>query len=388
MLQVSEVIHLTLFKDFKLIAGESGLANELNNIVILEYESINHHYDVFKEGDFILTSLFYAKDHEELIYESFQELIKRKVSGIAVKTVFYKDIPDNAKELANQHNLPIFLFEDAYMEDLILSANELLKTKLSHLVFEEKIKNIIQTRKSPYEIESTMKEINPSFHPKAITAYITAKSPSGRNTIQNYFTRLIYKKYKTSAHYSYSYVKYGSGMILIYSFSDQFILPSDGFADTVSKLLHSIELEPEYYHIGICDLPMEQNRLDLSIQQAIYANYTAILKQQDILSYSQMGIYQYLAPLTSDPTIMKQYSSSIQKLKDYDKRHISNLLDTLRIYIHHNGDIAKTAAKIYQHPNTVRYRLKKTAHLLNCDPENQYEQLYLLIHLYELHEVM
>lgn len=387
MLQVNEIINLTLFKEFNLIAGQRGLTNQTNNIVILEYEPINNRYDVFHEGDFVLSSLFFAKDRPDLIIVAFKELIKRKISGIAIKTVFFDNIPDDVMKIAEAHKLPVFLFETAYMEDLILSANELLKTKLQFVVFEEKITNLIQNYPSPYKVNNTLKEINPEFHPNIITAYITSTSNSGANTIHSYFQRLTYKKYKTSNQYSYSYVKYRSGMLLIYTFPDSNSENMEPYQNTVSKLLKYIDINPDYFYIGINDTPATHEKLDVSIKQAIYTNRICQLNSQNIMLYSKLGIYQLLSPLVEDHTVYDYYMNAIETLKDYDTKYTSNLLDTMIIYIKYNGDISKTAGEIYQHPNTARYRLKKACSLLCLDESNYYEQMYIIIKLYLLNEI-
>lgn len=158
MLTVDEVTKLSLFSNFKLIAGKNGLKNNLSNIVILEYESISDNFEVFSSGDFVLTSLFFAKDDISLLNKAFKNLIKIKVAAIAIKTVFFKDIPKNIKDMASRANIPIYTFEGCYMEDLIICVNELLKSKQQYLAFEEKINSLINIEPSPYTVEKTALE--------------------------------------------------------------------------------------------------------------------------------------------------------------------------------------------------------------------------------------
>ena len=63
MLQINEVMNLTIFRNFRLIAGKNGLNREINNVEFLEYEWFNDGFEVFNKGDFIITSLFFAKDY-------------------------------------------------------------------------------------------------------------------------------------------------------------------------------------------------------------------------------------------------------------------------------------------------------------------------------------
>ena len=66
MIQIQELLQLTLFDDFKLVSGKEGLNREMESIVILEYESFRNTYEVFDEKDFVLSSLFFAKDDPAL----------------------------------------------------------------------------------------------------------------------------------------------------------------------------------------------------------------------------------------------------------------------------------------------------------------------------------
>ena len=59
MIQISEILKLALFKDFKIICGEKYLDNLVNATVILEYESSRVEYDGYGYGYFVLLSYFF-----------------------------------------------------------------------------------------------------------------------------------------------------------------------------------------------------------------------------------------------------------------------------------------------------------------------------------------
>ena len=56
MIQISEILELSLFKDFKIICGEKYLNNLVNATVILEYESSRIDYEGYGYGYFVLLS--------------------------------------------------------------------------------------------------------------------------------------------------------------------------------------------------------------------------------------------------------------------------------------------------------------------------------------------
>lgn len=378
MIHINELLDSTLFGNFKIIAGYSGINNSMTNIVILEYESFINSYEVFNAGDFVLSSLFFAKDNPHLIEEALLNLIKRHVSGIAIKTVFFNDIPDKIKHTADKCGVPIFLFENTYMEDLIICANELLQSKSSFIIYEEKIAKLLDNKNSIHNVTETISSINPYFYPNIITAFFTPKNNIGSKAISYYFKRLLYNQYKSQAALHYSYVKYKQGMMLIYSFKDK---PAD-FKSIIISTLKSIDLHSDQFYIGISDTIYDHEHFDYSIKEAIFSNRVCQLKKCESMYYSEIGIYKFIMSLSEQPMSLELYHNQIDKIIDHDNKFNSNLLNTLIEYVNCNGEISKTASNLYQHPNTIRYRLKKACEILSYDDENSYNYFYLLINLY------
>lgn len=387
MVSVAELLELTLFDDFELVSGKDGLHNEINSIAILEYESYQKNYEVFSPGDFILTSLFFAKDNPQLITEALLALMQRQVSGIAVKTMFFYELPKQVLTAAEKQHIPIFLFHKAYMEDLIISANELLKSKLQYLVFEEKVTALIETSPTTYAVTSAAREINYHFLPFVTAVYLTPRKNSSRNAISSYFNRLTYKRYRSKAFpQQYSYVKFRQGMLLLLSFEDDFSFrthPED-ILEIVKTQLQLVDISFSDFYIGINDSLHPLSQLNVAISQSLTSNRICQLQKKDYLFFSECGIYQLITPLIFDASFLESYQEKISTLEHYDQKYTSNLLSTLATFVACNGEIAETANRIYQHPNTVRYRLKKISSLWSIDQENLYNYAFLYMHAYEL----
>ena len=60
-------------------------------------------------------------------------------------------------------------------------------------------------------------------------------------------------------------------------------------------------------------------------------------------------------------------TGSLARLIDYDRRHRSFLVDTLRAWLDAFGDVTAAAAALYVHPNTFRYRLRRVAEVGEID---------------------
>lgn len=57
----------------------------------------------------------------------------------------------------------------------------------------------------------------------------------------------------------------------------------------------------------------------------------------------------------------------IARLVAYDRRHNTDLVETLRAWLDAFGDVAAAAAAVYVHPNTFRYRLRRLAEVGGLD---------------------
>ncbi len=380
LIQVRELLKMPLFQNFKLIAGENGLEQQLSNVVILEYESVNNSYHVFNQGDFILTSLFFAVNDPDSIVTALRNVINRNIAGIAIKTVFFDDIPEEIKQYALEKKVPIFTFSEVYMEDLILCVNNFLKLKQQFLVNENNINKLVNTTSSPDIVQNIVKQINPLFFSNVTAAFITPKDEASNIEFTSYFYELFYKNYTSAISTHYSFIKYRSGMLIIHTSPSSLQVDASVF----NTLLQSIKLNSELFYIGISDQKNSYSDFHIAIKMSIWANQVGQMNHSDITYYKNIGIYKWITPLFNECTIENDYKKLIYKINEYDKNFKSNLWNTLIVFIQNNGEYSKTAKDLYQHPNTIRYRIKKIQEIADLDGDDFYVQLYICVKLYLL----
>lgn len=104
-----------------------------------------------------------------------------------------------------------------------------------------------------------------------------------------------------------------------------------------------------------------------------------------ITDFDQVGIYRLLLPLAREARNDGQlyYEETIGRLVDYDKRHGTDLLETLESFYRNSENIALTAEKLYTHRHTIRYRLQRIAEITGYDPFDGAgrERLYMGLHV-------
>ena len=143
---ILEAMKLSTFKDFDLVAGYRGLGREIQRASILDYEYESSLFDkpiqtYFEKEDFVISSLIYAKDDPSLILESVKGLISDGVSGLAIKNIYYDELPEEVIKYANQMDFPIFMFDKkgSYYEDIVTEIYDKNKEKNSLKYQEAKI---------------------------------------------------------------------------------------------------------------------------------------------------------------------------------------------------------------------------------------------------------
>lgn len=389
MIKINEILDLSLFNNFKVACGKEYLSNIVNATVICEYESSRIEYEGYCYGYFVLLSYFFADTNPELVNGTIRTLIEKHVSGIAIKISPEQSIPEELTKLAIDNHVPLLTFYEEFMEDLIICINESMKTRAQYIVAESKLNTIINERNSLESIENTALEINPHFLQYAVVASITSKDTSNNLKIHTYFDNLMFRQYRNTNILNHSFVKSGHGLVLICTYSDDNLPIS---FQSIKKEIHEKLLDagftPSNFHIGISDAILPLNNLNVSVIRARNANVVCQYEQLDMKLYSELGIYKYVMSIITNPILFQEVEQHIQTLQQYDDGHDSNLLDTLIVFIKNNGDYTKASEELFQHANTIRYRVKKSEQIMNFTEDSSLEELTMLIRCYLLHNVM
>ena len=389
MIQIREILELALFKDFKIICGEKYLSNLVNATVILEYESSRIEYDGYGYGYFVLLSYFFADKDPELVNGTLKTLIQKQVSGIAIKIAPEKELPQDIIELAKIYHVPLLTFYDQFMEDLIICINESMKTRAQYVVAEEKLNSIINEKHQPSTIKKIALEINPNFYSNIIAVSISSGDTSNNLKIHTYFDRLMYRQYRDTRIHDYSFVKMGHGVVLICSYMEDNLPESyQEIVNHVYDILINTGFQPTSFYIGICDELMTLERLNESVVKAKNANVVSQFMECNNIAYSRIGVYKYIMSIVNNPILYHEVEDSIFVLQKYDASHDVNLLETVISYIKNNGDYAKTSEELFQHSNTVRYRIRKAEQLLNLPENTANEEMAIVIRSYLLHNLI
>ena len=171
-----EATKLNTFKNFKLVSGMNGLDNIVEKVGILDWEFFSKIEGQFLSGEFVLTSLLFAKDHPEYIREAVEALINSGVSGLAVKNIYYDEMPIDVVQLSNENAFPIFIFDNsAYFEDIITEVMDRVRLSGHNELLEAKVDLLINKKLDKSSVRDMAYDINSSFKDRFVTMYFKGR---------------------------------------------------------------------------------------------------------------------------------------------------------------------------------------------------------------------
>jgi sugar diacid utilization regulator len=86
------------------------------------------------------------------------------------------------------------------------------------------------------------------------------------------------------------------------------------------------------------------------------------------LAYEETGTYQLLLPHMSDPAELRRfYNETVRPLVAYDEQYETDLLGTLSTFLDCDANVNATAARLFTHRHTIRYRFERVRELTGLD---------------------
>ncbi|MCH4886384.1 hypothetical protein EZV73_02335 [Acidaminobacter sp. JC074] len=358
-LSVLEATHIGELKKMELIAGKNGLDNTIETIGILDHEIVESVKGNFGAGDFVLTTFTAARDNESLLIKCIKDLIACDIAGLAIKKVYYTSLPKEIVDFADKMGLPIFMFDnEIYTEDIIRDLSFGIKSRSNIELMSSKIGLLYNNEYNRALVSKLALEINPYMNHEHVVFYLKDKY-----YVSDDFLLYVAEKYYNSGVKStrHSLIKYNDGLILILTYKK--ITDRDINLD-FEHILDQYDIKRDAFSIGKSQIYKNLHMLDKSIKESIYAASASELLSQPQMSYDELGIYKFLLPHIKDKWLISFTRGLLDPIISHDD---GKLIETARVYIKNKGDVIKTAEELFQHKNTIRYRIKTMQQLTHID---------------------
>jgi sugar diacid utilization regulator len=109
--------------------------------------------------------------------------------------------------------------------------------------------------------------------------------------------------------------------------------------------------------------------LHRAFSEALLAANVAEARGDGRLSFEETGAYRLLLPaMSEDPRELRGfYDETVAPLVAYDEQYETELVRTLETFLDADGNVARTAERLFTHRHTIRYRLERVKELTALD---------------------
>lgn len=363
MIHIKELFRLQNIHRLRLIAGQDGLERTVTEAVLFEYDPSRVQLPDFYRGDLVVTTLAYARGDAKLVAHSLQALMNQGIAGLMVKTAYFSELPQAVITLANRLGTPVFLFDDTYIEEVILQVTDLIRGKRHFAGFEQDVDTLMRGDLTEEQTRERARRIDPLGQ----SSYrIYAVSPKERMiTLDDKLYALM--ETDADAAHRCMFIEWRRMMLALCREEDG--LSAQEALMRFGDLLTRAGVDRQSVVIGQSDLREARAQMGASLCEAVYAARAAKLCGKAELAAHELGLYAYLFPMSENPFVCDRCRRVLSAIREYDAQNHTNLEQTALVYVKENMEIAAAAKVLFQHPNTVRYRLSKIQRIIGMEDD-------------------
>ena len=363
MIHIKELFRLQNIHRLRLIAGQDGLERTVTEAVLFEYDPSRVQLPDFYRGDLVVTTLAYARGDAKLVAHSLQALMNQGIAGLMVKTAYFSELPQAVITLANRLGTPVFLFDDTYIEEVILQVTDLIRGKRHFAGFEQDVDALMRGDLTEEQTRERARRIDPLGQ----SSYrIYAVSPKERMiTLDDKLYALM--ETDADAAHRCTFIEWRRMMLALCREEDG--LSAQEALTRFGDLLTRAGVDRQSVVIGQSDLREARAQMGASLCEAVYAARAAKLCGKAELAAHELGLYAYLFPMSDNPFVCDRCRRVLSAIREYDAQNHTNLEQTALVYVKENMEIAAAAKVLFQHPNTVRYRLSKIQRIMGMEDD-------------------
>ena len=140
---------------------------------------------------------------------------------------------------------------------------------------------------------------------------------------------------------------------------------------TMAAVLKELEGGLSGFAVGVALSRFASDPTDLhrSGAEALLAANVAEARGESQITFEETGAYRLLLPaMSEDPSELQRFhDETVAALVTYDDQYETELLRTLETFLEVDGNVAKTAERLFTHRHTIRYRLDRVRELTGLD---------------------
>lgn len=382
MITVADILALPAFEQVQPITQCAGAgAREVCNVGILDCApDKDNGYLSYVPGEFIVTNLGFAHDDPELSERSLLVLIARGVSGIALKKVYQPIVSDRVRAASEEAGVPLFLYDGAYHEVVAYQALDLI-----HRDGDQSDKGrILDELLSGHDPQVTRAALYELAGTTGSTVQCIAVAPRAFDECSLYATLDALAVALEDFERDWDVVeatfafRYHRSLLAFVSY----VQPPAGVrsrseGDLVARLL---AMGSVLLGVGE-ETPLSDG--DMSVREALAALKTAQTEGSSVVTWADLHHDAFRAAASEGRLFWRTAALHRALLEEHDDAHGTELAATAEAVARAYGDLRLAAEMLHQHPNTLRYRLRKAKDVLGVSdsPDREFAFLLGLVYL-------
>ena len=380
-----DLFQLKYFSKAKLLAGESGLDNQISLPYVRTTESIS---EWLYGGELLFVIYKDNKEEDENLLLLLDECINKRLSGIVIliDDKHLNSISNSMIDRANERSLPLFIMPwDIKLIDIIQEIFLKIEQKreeskngkhfLESLIFsQDKLHEDINSLAEFYNIKLRPCHYICMFKIKKLST-ISYDIEDVSKYIINSLGEVLNEKNYTLIHMEYA----NHLMSLIFANDYEDAKKSSEYIEDIFKLISSRYSECIEMSLSFSRIRENNSDIKTSYKEAFKALSMIDMYKNDskVIKYSDLGIVRLLIELSDVKDINQYCYENLGPILEYDKNHGMDLVGTLKCYFKNNRHLLKTSQELFIHRNTLLYRLSTIKNLLQRDLDDAMTDLEL-----------
>ena len=350
---VYNILNLPSFKDATILAGQDALDNVVTQVSISDSPLTEVDYELASPGDFYLSEFYFAKDSVRDMVSYLNPILNTGGSGICILDEYVKGLPKGIIDYCNENNFPVILNSvNVPYAVMIREIMELIIADGQNTLLANELTSIIDSTIDQKTQLKIMKQINPHFNNTITAFYVTLNSSSNAaQEICDFFDRDIFS----------SGILYKKGVVGIVSHQS-----SEKAGTQIQYYLDKLQLYSDIESIGVSDPAIKLSDVSKALNQAIAASDLTYHEQDIVIHYRNLGAMKLFMLLSGAPELEDFYNDIIGSLMEYDRRHNSQLYETMLVYHKCRYQHKEAAKELFVHENTIRYRIAKAQEIIEA----------------------
>lgn len=361
----------------KMIAGAKGWSNSISWVLMVEDTAILNN---FSGKELAVTTCLGFTSTEKLINLA-KGLVEKHAAGMIINIGEYVlEIPKELISYCDENDFPLIEVPwEVYIGDMIKDIS--VRIFLEETADDQIANALIKAIETPDNQDDYRKELLPYYDVDGEFQVVlfTTEGLNAMDTVERRKLSYRLQIYVENLTHNGNFFYYDSNFVLMMNDVSQRDYDEivGGMLDRTHKRMPDIKL-----YCGAGSKVQDISQLYISYRRAKAAVKRAVCQKDMYVKFDDMGLYRLLYMVEDKKLLWEMSEELLKPLIEYDKKHKSSYVETLELYLRHNGSIQAVAEQTFTHRNTVIYRISNIKKLLNTEFDSAEEKMKYLTALY------